>query len=297
MMAVFADMRALARRLGGDVAGHDSILMPGPKHSSRDRSLHVTFKPGAPDGFTVHSFTDDWPACKDHVRGLLGIAEWQPSEAIAQAKTPPAKAGVDTKRLALKIWNDAGDVGGTLAALYLDRRKLVLPVGVSGRDLRFHPNCPFGKDQRHPALIGLLVDIHGDQPAGIQRIALTPDGEQLGKRMLGRKVGCAVKISPDENVTLGLAIGEGVETVLGGLALGFCPAWATGDAGGIRSFPVLAGINALTIFVDADQSDTGQIAARECSARWTAAGCEVLRVTPNRIGEDLADIAKRRATA
>ena len=95
--------------------------------------------------------------------------------------------------------------------------------------------------------------------------------------------------------TDGLAIGEGLETTLAGMALGFTPAWAVGDAGGIGAFPILSGIEALTIFVDADESETGQRQARECSARWTAVGREVLRIVPTRIGEDLANISERRA--
>ena len=94
---------------------------------------------------------------------------------------------------------------------------------------------------------------------------------------------------------MGLAVGEGVETTLAGMMLGFVPAWTLGDADGIKAFPVLAGIEALTIFVDADENETGQRSARTCSARWTAAGREVLRIVPVRPGEDLADVAVRRA--
>jgi hypothetical protein len=56
------------------------------------------------------------------------------------------------------------------------------------------------------------------------------------------------------------------------------PAWAAGSAGSMRRFPVLAGIETLTILVDNDQSGAGQDAARECSARWTAAGRDVIRL-------------------
>jgi hypothetical protein len=194
---------------------------------------------------------------------------------------------------ALAIWREADDLGGTLAAVYLARRKLVLPEGTSGRALRFHARCPLGPGERHPALIGLLVGIHDNVPHGIQRIALTPDGNKLGKMMLGRKLGCAVKLTADEDVTTGLTIGEGIETTLAGMMLGFRPAWATGDADGIKTFPVLAGIEALTILVDADANEAGPRATGECSTRWTTAGREVLRIIPNRTGEDLADIVKR----
>ena len=51
------------------------ISIPGPGHSSRDRSLSVTFDPTAPDRFTVNSFAgDDWRACKDLVRARYGLS-------------------------------------------------------------------------------------------------------------------------------------------------------------------------------------------------------------------------------
>ena len=59
-------------------------------------------------------------------------------------------------------------------------------------------------------------------------------------------------------MTLGLAVGEGLETVLSAMKLGFSPAWALGDASNLRQFPVLSGIESLTIIVDNDKSGTGQ---------------------------------------
>jgi Toprim domain len=197
-------------------------------------------------------------------------------------------------RLALEIWNAGRDVGGTPAARYLTRRKLVLPEGVSKRAIRFHPTCPFGHD-RQPAMIGLFRDIESNEPRAIHRTALTPDGDKIGRKMLGRKSGAAIKLTADEDVTTSIAIGEGIETTLGGMLLGFVPAWALGDAGGIASFPVLSGVETLTIFVDCDVSGTGQRCAIEGSRRWTTAGRQVFRVVPIKKGADLADIIVGRA--
>ena len=38
-------LRPAARALGGDIAGRDSIVCPGPGHSARDRSLSVKLHP------------------------------------------------------------------------------------------------------------------------------------------------------------------------------------------------------------------------------------------------------------
>jgi hypothetical protein len=54
------------------------------------------------------------------------------------------------------------------------------------------------------------------------------------------------------------------------------------------------------LYVDNDRPDqrgrqAGIEAAFECSRRWTAAGREVYRVTPNRVGRDLNDVMRNKA--
>jgi len=71
---------------------------------------------------------------------------------------------------------------------------------------------------------------------------------------------------------------------------GLQPAWAVGDAGNLGSFPVLAGIEALTIFVDNDAGATGQRRALEYSRRSTDSRREVFCVVLERQGNDLNDI-------
>lgn len=81
-----------------------------------------------------------------------------------------------------------------------------------------------------------------------------------------------VMLSPDAEVTLGLGICEGVEDGLDVVMRGWKPVWAAMSAGGIKKFPVLDGIEALTIFADPD--DAGMSAAEECVHRWNDAGRE-----------------------
>jgi hypothetical protein len=61
------------------------------------------------------------------------------------------------------------------------------------------------------------------------------------------------------------------------------------DAGNLANFPVLEGIESLTIFADRDQSGTGQGAAAECADRWLDAGREVRIFASATIGHDIAD--------
>jgi hypothetical protein len=200
------------------------------------------------------------------------------------------------RRLALAIWDEAQLIAGTLGETYLQGRGLVLPERVS-QAVRFHPSCRFGGADRHPALVALWRRIAGDEPVAIHRRPLSPDGDKLSTwQALGPIGGAAIKLDGDEAVGQGLTIGEGLETVLAGMALGFRPAWGAGTAGGIRCFPVLSGIECLTILVDHDAPDrngrrAGPDAAAECSTRWTAAGREVRRIMPRRCGADMADLS------
>jgi hypothetical protein len=195
---------------------------------------------------------------------------------------------------ALKIWDEASEVNGTLAEQYLRRRGLELPE--DDEALRYLSPCPFA-DTTYPALIALFRDVVTNEPRAIHRIAITASGILIAKRMLGRVAGCAVKLDADENVELSLSIGEGVETMIAARMRGLRPAWAVGSAGAMKTFPVLNGVDALTIVVDHDLPDkngrqAGQEAALECSARWTAAGREVRRVVPRRQGTDMADLVE-----
>ncbi len=155
--------------------------------------------------------------------------------------------------------------------------------------LRFHPAGRFGTT-RSPMLVALYRDIRTNEPRAVHRTALSARGEKIGRKCLGPKAGAAIKLTADEEVAQGLTIGEGVETTLSAMMLGLTPAWALGDAGAIGSFPVLTGIDGLTILVDHDASGTGQKQAAKCRDRWLAANREVLMFQPNQAGQDVNDL-------
>jgi putative DNA primase/helicase len=215
----------------------------------------------------------------------------------ASLRSAPDEDDASRTRRALSIWDAARPaLDDTPAASYLQQRRIDLPHGIAGDVLRFHPACPFGEDgKRVPALVALMRDIHSNEPQAIHRTALTPAGVKVGRKVFGPKQRTAIKFTPNEDVSHGLTIGEGIETTLAAMMLGFSPAWAVGDAGELGDFPVLAGVECLTILVDNDLSGTGQRRALECSQRWTAAGCEVFRAVPVSTGADFNDIVKERA--
>ena len=84
------DLRKLAYSLGGDVAGSDTILCPGPGHSARDRSLAVRFEADRTGWiclFIALSMTIGTRVAI-MVRSRLGLPEWQPGD--ERQRTIPA---------------------------------------------------------------------------------------------------------------------------------------------------------------------------------------------------------------
>lgn len=139
-----------------------------------------------------------------------------------------------------------------------------------------------------PAMIAAMRTIRGDDLVAVHRTRLSPEGQKVDRRMLGPAAGAAVKLDPDEAVSMGLIIGEGIETCLAARQLGFQPVWATGSSGGIRAFPVLSGVEALTVLAEVDANGANERAINECGARWHAAGRDVIVAAPQS-GKDIND--------
>jgi hypothetical protein len=189
---------------------------------------------------------------------------------------------------AVRIWNEAKDPRGSLVAQYLASRGLELPDDLAGTVIRFHPALKFDGGYLG-GMLALFRDIGTDEPCGIHRTFLDSAGRKVHRKMLGRAGGAAIKLDPDATVALGLHIGEGAETCLAARLAGFRPVWALGSANAITSFPVLAGIEAITILGEVDDGGANDRAARDCSARWIKAAREAFTVKPL-IGGDLNDV-------
>jgi hypothetical protein len=306
MTGLLTDIRALARALGGDVVGRNTVNMQGPGHSRRDRSLSVTVNRDAPDGFLVKSRCgDDDLRCKDYVRSLLGLPPWAPADnsrpALSLVRTPPAPSPEEQRHIAWKqarvraTWEEAVDPRGTIVETYLASRRLMLPDEVAGAVLRFHPACPWtaedGSDIRVPAMVAAMRDIATDELKAVHRTRLTVDGRKVDRRMFGAAAGTAIKLDPDEVVTMGLVVGEGIETALSARQLGFRPAWALGSVGAIARFPVLSGIEGLTLLAETDKTGANAKAIKECGTRWDAAG-RVVVLVKSKCDGDMNDALK-----
>jgi hypothetical protein len=189
--------------------------------------------------------------------------------------------------LAQSIWDPAQPLPGTLAETYLHGRGCLQPPP-DADCVRFLP----ARGKYPDSMVALVTNAATNKPQSLHFTYLNPDGTKHsdGKRLLGghRKAGGCIRLWPDEAVTHSLAIGEGIETMLCA-AHGFTPVWATVDAGNMAAFPVLAGIESLTLVADHD--DAGIRAARKCAERWAAAGKQVRIALPPSAGTDAADLA------
>ena len=147
------------------------------------------------------------------------------------------------------------------------------------------------------ALVGLVRNIETDEPQAVHRTALilSPYGlppERLGRLSLGPVGGGAIKLSLDGDVTTGLLIGEGIETVLSAsLKFKFRPCWSVLSRSGIAKFPILSGIECVTLAVDNDESGDGQRDAAELVERLAEAGVEAVTLQTS-LAKDFNDLIR-----
>jgi DNA polymerase len=261
-----------------------------PFHDDRTPSLHIyadhfhCFVCGA------HGDQVDWLVQvegMDRDKAVRVLETWDGPVTPIVAKDPKL-----ARAFAMRLWDDARPIAGTLAARYLGKTRGIdlaaLPTDIDAV-LRFHPRCPFRPGTRHPCLLALLRDVTTDGITGIHRIALTTNAQKIERRMLGRTG--AVRLWP---AGPRLIVGEGIETVLAG-ATRFShagaplrPAWSLISSDALKRLPPIAGVERLIILVDNDAA--GIMAASTCAARWTGAGRTVIELTPELKGADFNDL-------
>jgi hypothetical protein len=236
-----------------------------------------------------------------HVEGLdfREAVEWLVGEAAEPKRSPPPEpVAVDppkpasdeaarNRKIAARIVADLVAITGTPGEQYLrEVRKIdvdaIADVIERTDAIGWHPSVLFREDGHRfdgrclGCIIGIMSDPVTAAPTGaISRTWLAPDLTKIGKaKTLGTPAGI-IRLSLDEDVLEGLHLAEGLETALDPMARGFRPMWAAGSTALMSKFPVLAGIEALTVFADHDQNGAGQRAASEAAERWLAADREV----------------------
>jgi hypothetical protein len=279
----------------GNSIHNGKIRCPFPDHDDPTPSLHIYNDEDDPH---YHCF-----GCGAH-----GPLSDLPADCWAAASSAFTQADDDAATLAHahRLWEEAKPIAGTLAARYLAEVRRIDVNALSpdiNATLRFHPRCPFNGG-RHPCLLALFRDVETDEPAGIHRIALTPEAQKIERHMLGRWARPrAIKLWSDlttnEAARKWLYVGEGIETTLAAATriqhqgVRMRPAWAAGSSGNISKLPLVAGIERLVILVDHDSNGTAQKKAFECIERWNVAGRTVALLTPYRLDSDFNDLIER----
>ena len=188
-------------------------------------------------------------------------------------RTQPAR-NQDNSVFALRMWAEGRPIIGTAAEQYLNSRSLCV-ADLDGRHvLRWHSEAR--------AMLALMTDPVTGEPCGVHRTLLDVEARKIDRRMLGRQG--VIRLSPDEAVGAGLGVCEGVEDALAIHVSGWRPIWAATSAGAIARFPIIPGIESLSIFADADE--VGRKAARSCASRWWQAGHEVRIVSFGGVGNE-----------
>lgn len=270
-------------------AGNHRRPCPRCQKSPRDNALGVTVEQ---DGAVVwHCFRCGLAGAQHADRQTITRPSMKPVKAIPQ----PIRHETLSDEAA-RLWRGCYAVRGTLANTYLQARHCVEPPPEA--DLRFCPRAYHWPTKTyHPALVALVTDF---ADASIQRSLhftfLSPNGHdkaavEPSKLLLYRhqKQGGVIRLWPDEVITQGLALAEGIESALSAAHL-FTPVWATVDAGNMASLPVIGGIGSLSIYADHDVA--GLAAAHELANRWRSNGRQARVFMPREPGLDANDAAQ-----
>lgn len=215
-------------------------------------------------------------AAFDELRGHNNDAPRQPPQSQPKTSTnyvadPPNPQKTLGYAKAKEIVEQSQLLAGTIADRYLRDNRGRNPDSIP--DLRFHPSQQY-KGRALPCLIVPMRCVFTGRGMAVHRTYIDPvTAEKIDRRMRGPAKDTAIMLNPFDAPTYGLAICEGIETALAVRQI-IRPVWALGSAGAIAKFPVLGGIEYLTIFADSDEKGTGLRAAEECVERWRAAGCD-----------------------
>lgn len=262
--------------------GDHRASCPSCGRKPSDKSMGITIE--ADGAGVAHCFRCDF------------VETWREQRTTRRPGKVPASPVAPRKHETLSeygrdLWSACTGLAGTIGEAYLLHRRCATPP--ADGDQRYHPSLKHPSGYVGPALVALITHAVTREPLSLHRTWITPTGKAAvdPARLLLKghtKAGGVIRLWPDEAVTTGLAIGEGIETCLS-LAHAFTPVWACIDAGNLGAFPVLPGIECLTIAADHDPAGTE--AARRCAAAWAGAGGQVRIVMAPSAGQDLNDLA------
>lgn len=269
-----------------DIGSH-RLSCPACSRGPRDKTLGVTME--ADGAGVAHCFRCGFVESYRPERGAhLAMPSKRPIKAA-----PPTVQHETLSEYGGALWKECKPLTG-VALAYIEARHCRIPP--ADGDLRFHVSLKHPTGHVGPALVALITDAITGEPLSLHRTWIRPDGRKADvdppRLLLGghRKQGGVIRLWPDEAVTVGIGIAEGIETALS-LAWAYVPVWACIDAGNLKMFPRLPGTESLVIGADNDLA--GQNAADECAQRWADAGREAFITTQKQ--NDLNDAIREGA--
>ncbi len=285
---VVLDIYAVARVLGGQVIRPARVLVPGPGHSTQDRSLSVWFGPNFPEGFLTHSFAGDDPlACRDHVRAKLGWHQFKGPDSSPMPAQKPHHGGNGDNSLrqfvkARWLWRQRKPPEGSLVETYLRQvRNYFGPIPSTIGYLPARGEDPpamiaaFGiPDEPEPGKLGSIRNVRGVHLTRLKTNGIGKAGTDHDRIMIGPSGGQPIVLAP-MNDLLGIAICEGIETGLSLHEATGCGVWAAASA---SRMPALSGaipeyVDCVTVMREADEA--GRKGANELARRLYRRGIHV----------------------
>ncbi|MCR4269516.1 toprim domain-containing protein, partial [Nitratireductor sp. ZSWI3] len=218
----------------------------------------------------------------DEARRFLSLPQAEPRQTPTPVRAPVPAGSPEAARRLIAM---AQPIRRTLVETYLGNRGIerVHDAGA----LRYHPRCYYRPDEHSPtetwpAMIAAVTDLDGRQ-TGAHRTWLAPDGSDKAavdtpRRAMGDLLGHAVRFGAVDDV---LAVGEGIETMLSlRAALPGIPMAAALSASHLAAVLLPPTLRRLYIARDADAA--GDMALTALTERATAAGIEMLALSPRR---------------
>ncbi len=226
--------------------------------------------------------------------GLTSGTFTSPDPAATARRETERRAEADKRAAqALRLWQEAQPIGGTIAETYLRGRGITCPLPET---LRFAPSCWHATAQRFPAMVAM---VEGGAGFAAHRTYLRADGSRKAavdppRAMLAAVAGGAVRLTGGPGP---LVVAEGIETALSlacGLLSGPAAIWAALSTSGMRGLRLPTKPERLTIATDGD--GPGRAAGNDLATRAHVLGWKV-SLLPAPMGRDWNDILQMKGAA
>ena len=293
-----------AEALAGTVLDRITIKCAAPN----GLGIHVRFDTSASDGIKVFAARYDDPLITP---GALAAARAHCLKLIkaAQAKNPEmaaasvyARSTEERIAIARQVW-EASTSELTLAREYLAGRGIQDIVPYEGRVIRVKYGTKYIRlhSGKPDLMVCAMRDVVTDEITAVHQTFFDEDWQPIiedNGRKMRRTLGvmncdpihAAIKFATQEEVldAGALVIGEGVETCLSAIQLGWSPVWAMGSTGNIAKLPVIDGIDELIILGERDNGASERV-TKTAIRRWILAGRRAECILPNEGFKDFND--------